>query len=115
MRLRYKLGALAALIAAIVGWLHFKRPIPSVTLPVGRTNEEALRLPDYGHGNIITVKRVRGKEVTTVTPKVTGFPLDFGVSGAFGGNYNSLYLTTEIFFYRHMELLVGGGITYPTI
>jgi len=115
MKLRYKAGALVALIAGIVGWLHFKRPIPSVTLPVGRTNEEALHLPDYGHGNIIIVKRDGNRTVTTVTPKVTGFPFDVGLSGAFGGTTTDLYLTTEVYYYRHAELLAGLGVTYPII
>lgn len=115
MKLRYKAGILAALIAGIVGWLHFKRPIPSLILPVGRTSEDALRLPDYGHGNIITVKKQGNKTVTTITPKVTGFPFDIGLSGAIGGGTSDLYLTTEVWYYRHMELLVGGGITYPVV
>lgn len=112
MKLRYKLGAIAAIIAGIVGWLHFKRPVPTVMLPLGRTSEDALHLPDYGHGNIITVKKEGTKTVTTVTPKVTGFPFDIGLSGAFGGDYSELYLTTEIFYYRHFELLAGAGVTY---
>lgn len=115
IRLRYKLLALVALIAGIVLWLHVKRPIPVVTLPVGKTDEEALHLPDYGHGNIVTVKKEGNKTVTTITPKVTGFPFDFGISGAVGGQNTELYLTTEIFYYRHMELLTGAGVTYPVV
>lgn len=115
MKVRYKAGALLAVIAGIIGWLHFKRPIPSVTLPLGRTSEDALHLPDYGHGNIIAVKRQGTTTVTTVTPKVTGFPFDIGLSGAIGGGTSDLYLTTEVWYYRHIELLVGGGITYPVV
>jgi hypothetical protein len=115
IKLRYKILALVAIVTGIVAWLHFKRPIPTLILPLDKTNEEALRLPDYGHGNIITVKKIGKKEVTTITPKVTGFPFDIGLSGAVGGGNTELYLTTEIFYYRHMELLAGAGITYPII
>jgi hypothetical protein len=115
MKLRYKIIAILGMLAGILGWLHFKHPIKGITLPVGRTDENHLRLPDYGHGNIITVKKVGRTEITTVTPKVTGFPFDIGVSGAFGGGYSELYLTTEIFFYRHCELLAGLGASYPTV
>lgn len=115
MKLRYKITILLGFIVCIVGWLHFKRPVPVIALPVGRTSEDALKLPDYGHGNIIITKRVGNRTVTTISPKVTGFPLDFGVSGAIGGNKTELYLTTELFYYRHMEVLIGGGLTYPVI
>jgi hypothetical protein len=115
MRLRYKAGALAAIIGAILLWLHFKHPVKGVVLPVGRTDESTLKLADYGHGNIVTVKKIGKKEVTTITPKVTGFPFDIGASGAFGGSYSELYLTTEIFYYRHCELLAGVGVSYPVV
>ena len=115
IRLRFKIAFVLALILGVVSWLHIKRPVPTVTLPVGKTSEDKLRLPDYGHGNIITVKKEGNKEVTTITPKVTGVPFDFGASAAIGGNTTELYLTTEIFYYRHMELLTGAGISYPVI
>lgn len=115
IKLRYKILAILLLLTGIVGWLHFKRPIPTVTLPLGRTSENALRLPDYGHGNIITVKKEGDKTVTTVTPKAMGFPFDFGVSGAIGGNNTELYFTAEVFYYRHLEILGGVGLTYPVI
>lgn len=115
MRLSYKIASIIAGILAVVLWLHFKQPIPSVTLPMGRTNEAALHLPDYGHGNIITIKKQGNKIITTIAPKVTGFPFDIGLSGAIGGGTSDLYLTTEVWYYRHMELLVGGGLTYPVI
>jgi hypothetical protein len=115
IRLRYKVGALLALISALLIWLHIKHPVKGIVLPPGKTNEEKLRLPDYGHGNIIVVKKVGKKEVTTIVPRAIGFPFDVGMSGAFGGGYNELYLTTEIFYYRHMEILAGLGITYPII
>jgi hypothetical protein len=115
IKLRYKFLALLSILSGIVGWLHFKHPIRGATLSPGRTVESALRLPDYGHGNIITVKKVKGKEVTIVTPKTVGFPFDIGASGAFGGGYSELYLTTEIFYYRHCELLAGAGVSYPII
>jgi hypothetical protein len=115
MKLRYKAATLAALIGAILLWLHFKYPIKGTILPLGVTNESALKLPDYGHGNTITIKKMKGKEVTIVTPKVMGFPFDIGASGAFGGGYSELYLTTEIFYYRHAELLAGLGVSYPVV
>jgi hypothetical protein len=115
VRLQYKTLAVLGIVGGLLAWLHFKRPIPSATLPVGRTNEEALHLPDYGHGNIITVKRTSKGNVTTVTPKATGFPFDIGASGAFGGGYSELYLTTEVFYYRHCELLTGLGVSYPVV
>jgi hypothetical protein len=115
IKLHYKILAIASVLGLALLWLHFKHPVKGVVLPIGRTNEETLSLPDYGHGNIVTVKKVGKSEVTTVTPKVTGFPFDVGVSGAIGGGSTELYLTTEIFYYRHMELLAGAGITYPII
>jgi len=123
IRLRYKILAILALLAGIVGWLHFKRPIPTITLPgvdgttltKRRTDESKLKLPDYGHGNIIIVKKEGNKTVTTITPKVMGMPFDFGASGAIGGKNTELYLTTEIAYYRHAELLTGVGISYPII
>jgi|ERR1019366_606495 hypothetical protein len=113
IRLRFKVAAVLTLVVVVVGYLHIKHPIPSVTLPVGRTDESKLNLPDYGHGDIITVKRRGNTEVTTVTPKVTGFPFDVGLSYAVGSGVSALYLTTEIYYYRHMELLAGVGVTYP--
>jgi hypothetical protein len=115
MRLRYKLSALAAIIGAILLWLHIKHPVKGVVLPPGKFTESGLTLPDYGHGNIITVKQQGNKQVTTITPKITGFPFDIGLSGAIGGGTSDLYLTTEVWYYRHMELLIGGGITYPVV
>ncbi len=113
MTIREKLlSGLLLLIILVIGWLHFKKPVPVLTLHPGIYSESGLQLPDYGHGNIITVKP---NGVTTVTPKVTGFPFDVGISGAFAGTYSQLYLTTEIYYYRHMELLAGVGATYPNV
>lgn len=115
MKLRYKLLSTSAIIGAVFLWLHFKHPVKGIILPAGKFTEAHLALPNYGHGNIIIVRKQGNKEVTTITPRVTGFPFDVGVSGAIGGGVSDLYLTTEVWYYRHMELLVGLGITYPII
>ena len=115
MRLRFKLAALSALVGGILLWLHIKHPIKGIIVPPGTIVESKLKLPDYGHGNKITVKKQGRKEITTVTPIVTGFPFDVGLSGAFGSSESDLYLTTEVWYYRHMELLVGAGITYTVV
>lgn len=115
IKLRYKFLVGGISIGAALLWLHFKHPITGVTLHPGRTAEDSLHLPDYGHGNIITVKKIGNKTTTTITPKIMGFPFDIGASCAFGGNNTELYLTTEIFYYRHMEILAGAGITYPIV
>jgi len=115
IKLRYKILTVLGAVGLLLGWLHFKHPVKGVTLLMGKTSEESLHLPDYGHGNVITVKKVKGKMVTIVTPKIFGIPFDIGISGALTGRETEFYLTTEVFYYRHFELLGGAGITYPII
>lgn len=112
IRLRYKLGAIAAVILAVVGWLHFRHPVTGVVLPKGVSLNQ-LNKPqgDFGHGFVFKQK---GKDIVML-PKVMGFPFDLGATIAMGGRSSQLYLTTEIFFYRHFEVLAGLGITYPVI
>jgi len=111
MKLRYKLGGLVLLVSGLLLWLHFKHPIKTVTIDGTLSIPSGLHLPpDFGHG--YTIKQSSGpKKTVTITPKVSGFPFDIGLSAAVGKG-TQLYLTTEIFYYRHFELLAGIGGQY---
>ena len=108
MKLRYKVLTLSGLIGALLLWLHFKHPVKTVTVDGSLSLSSGLHLsPDYGHG--YQIKKVGTK--TIITPKVYGMPFDIGLSAAVGSGFQ-LYLTTEIFYYRHFELLAGVGGQY---
>ena len=108
MKFRYKLGGLVLFVSGLLLWLHFKHPIKTVILDGTLSLPSGLHLPpDFGHGYVI--KKVGTK--TTIAPKVYGMPFDIGLSVAVGSGLQ-LYLTTEIFYYRHFELLAGVGGQY---
>jgi hypothetical protein len=117
MRLRYKILTVGVIVGAIVGWLHFRHPVQSVSVSLPQGSDSLLvplgghPLADYGHG----VKLVKQGNKLVVTPKVTGFPFDIGASVALGGRSSQFYLTTEVFYYRHFEILGGLGVTYSVI
>lgn len=117
MKFRYRLLALSGLLGTFLLWLHFKHPIKGIVIPGGVPTTQTLNLlnhplPDYGHGVVYK----KAGNTLVVTPRVTGFPFDIGIASAFGGGLQT-YITTEIFFYRHFELLggLGGqyGLRYP--
>lgn len=117
MNLRNKVLAALGLILSVVGWLHFRHPVPSTAIPLVLNKEQIKEVnhilatsPNYGHGLIF--KNVDGK--TTLVPKSVGVPFDIGLSLAQGPS-SQLYLTTEVFYYRHFELLAGVGATIPVV
>lgn len=117
MKLRYKALMIVGLIGGIGAWLHFKRPVPSVVVPIHLTphqadqlNQATHALPDYGHGTQVVIDHGQ----TVVKPKTFGMPFDFGLAFAVGPS-SQLYLTAELFYYRHFELLAGAGATFPVL
>lgn len=117
MKFRYKLLLVVGIVGAVVGWLHFRHPVQSVSVSLPQGSDSLLvplnghPLADYGHG----VKLVKQGNKLVLSPKVMGFPFDVGASVALGGRSSQFYLTTEVFYYRHFEVLGGLGITYPVI
>lgn len=112
MRLRYKLLLLSGLLCAFLLWLHIKHPVTGNVIPGISPTVQTLAVlnhppADYGHG---VVYKKQGNTLV-VTPRATGFPFDLGLATAIGGGLQT-YLTTEIFFYRHCELLGGIGGQY---
>jgi hypothetical protein len=111
MKFRYKLITLSGLLLFLFGWMHFKHPIKTITVDGTLSVPLGLHLPpNFGHG--YTLKQSSGfKHTLIITPKAIGFPFDIGLSIAIGSGIQ-LYLTTEMFYYRHFELLAGLGGQY---